>query len=329
MKAFSWLAVAMFFAVPAFGQENPDQAKLLGITYEQFQRTYPDDCQTLRAARYANESKNGSLESCEVRHHSKELVPGSKISKEVAFFKDRRVIELDFYLKGRTAALGLQELYGPPDPPVKMESSYAFGKATYGDEGTSMTLDGQGESHFDFRYWTRPGFQIQWAFSSYMSWDDMVQRDTTVVGGLLIKPDTFERVIFLLSAEEPSPAPAVVLPEATKQSIVANSEASKSSPAAAAALADIGHMQTPEEMTALVQEGKASKCAIITSPPGAEIDIDGNKAGVSPLVFILLKKGDSPRTITIKMDGYRTVEQSVVPDGETIPIGLVLEKTAQ
>jgi hypothetical protein len=269
------------------------------------------------------------LESCEVRRHSKELVPGSKISREVAFFKDRRVIELDFYLKGRTAALGLEQLYGPPDPPVKMDSSYAFGKATFGDEGSSMTLDGQGESHFNFSYWTRPGFQIQWAFSSYMSWDDMVQRDTTVFGGLLIKPDTFERVTFLLRAEEPRPAPAVVLPEAMKQSILANSEASKSSPAAAAALADIGHIQTPEEMDALVQEGKASKCAIITNPPGAEIDIDGNKAGVSPLVFILLRKGDTPRTITIKMDGYRTVERSVVPDGNTIPIGLVLEKTAQ
>lgn len=329
MRVLYCLIFALFAAIPAVGQEAADPTKLLGITYDLFRQSHPDDCNTLRAARYATESKKGSLESCEVRHHSKELVPGSKISKEVAFFKDRRIIELDFYLKGRSAALGLEQLYGPPDPPVKMDSSYAFGKATYGDEGSSMTLDGQGESHFNFSYWTRSGFQIQWAFSSYMSWDDMVQRDTTVFGGLLIKPDTFERVIFLLRAEEPRPAPAVALPEAMKQSIVANSEASKSSPAAAVALADIGHIQTPEEMAALVQEGKASKCAIITNPPGAEIDIDGNKAGVSPLVFILLKKGDAPRTITIKMDGYRTVEKSVAPDGKTIPIGLVLEKTAQ
>ena len=329
MKVFLWLALAVLLPVLLLGQENPDQAKLLGVTYDQFRSTYPDDCHTLRAARYANESRNGSLESCEVKHHSKELVSGSKIGREVVFFKDHRVIELDFYLKGRTAALGLEQLYGPPDPPVKMDSSYAFGKATYGDDGSSMTLDGQGESHFNFSYWTRPGFQIQWAFSSYMSWDDMVQRDTTVLGGLLIKPDTFEKVTFLLHEDESRPAPAPALSDAMKQSIEANSEASKSSPAAAASMADVGHIQTPEEMAALVQEGKASKCAIITTPPGAEIDIDGNKAGVSPLVFVLLKKGDTPRTITIKLAGYRTVVQSVVPDVKTIPIGLALEKTAQ
>jgi hypothetical protein len=131
------------------------------------------------------------------------------------------------------------------------------------------------------------------------------------------------------ASERPAPAQASVLPEAMGQAIITNSEEGKSSPAAAAAMADIGHIQTPEEMAEQVQAGQASKCAVITNPPGAEIDIDGNKAGVSPMVFVLLKKGDTPRVITIKMNGYKTVEKRVVPDGKTIPIGLTLEAEAR
>ena len=130
-------------------------------------------------------------------------------------------------------------------------------------------------------------------------------------------------------SEEPSPAQAPVLTDTMKQEFTANSEAGKSSPAAAAALADVGHVQTPQEMTALVEAGKASKCAVVTNPPGAEIDVDGNKAGVSPMVFVLLKHGDTPRIITIRMSGYKTVEMREVPDGKTIPIGLTLEKEPQ
>ena len=114
--------------------------------------------------------------------------------------------------------------------------------------------------------------------------------------------------------------------ETMKQAVQVNSEAAKGSPAAAAALAETGHISTPEELADLVQKGLASKCAVVTTPPGAEIDIDGNKMGVSPIVFVLLKRGDTPRTVSIKMDGYKTVEKKFVPDGKPIPIGLTMEK---
>jgi hypothetical protein len=130
-------------------------------------------------------------------------------------------------------------------------------------------------------------------------------------------------------SEEPQSAQAPVLPEPTKRSMLANSETGKSSPAAAAALADVGHVLTPEEMAGQVQAGQASKCAVVTNPPGAEIYVDGNKAGLSPMVFVLLKKGDTPRVVTIKMGGYKTVEKRVVPDGSIIPLGLTLEKEPQ
>jgi len=110
------------------------------------------------------------------------------------------------------------------------------------------------------------------------------------------------------------------------QQIGANSEAAKGSPAHAASLANVGHELSPQELAELVEKGQASKCAVVTVPPGAEIEIDGNKAGVSPLVLVLLKQGDTPRTVTIKMSGYKTVEKKVIPDGKVIPIGLALEK---
>jgi len=130
-------------------------------------------------------------------------------------------------------------------------------------------------------------------------------------------------------SEELTSAQAPVLPEAMKNAIAANSEAGKSSPAAAATLASVGHIQSPEEMAAEVKAGEASKCAVITNPPGAEVDIDGNQAGLSPMVFVLLRKGDTPRVITIKLNGYKTVVKSVVPDGKMIPLGLTLEKESQ
>jgi hypothetical protein len=104
-----------------------------------------------------------------------------------------------------------------------------------------------------------------------------------------------------------------------------NSEAAKSSPAAAAALAQEGHVLTPQELEEAVKAGRGSKCAIVTSPAGAEIFIDGNKAGISPVTFVLMKR-DAPRTITVKMAGYKTIEKQVEPDGKVIPLGLTLEK---
>jgi PEGA domain len=117
-------------------------------------------------------------------------------------------------------------------------------------------------------------------------------------------------------------------PTQVPQEVIVNSEAAKASPAAAAAAADVGHVRTPAELAELVGKGEASRCAVITSPAGAEIETDGNKLGVSPLVFVLLKHGNTPRVVTIKMKGYKTAEKSFIPDGKTIPIGLTLEAEA-
>jgi hypothetical protein len=104
-----------------------------------------------------------------------------------------------------------------------------------------------------------------------------------------------------------------------------NSEAGKNAPAAAASLAEEGHVLSPEEMAERVKKGEASKCAVITIPAGAKIWIDGNEAGISPMAFVLLRRGDVPRSIKVTLNGYKTVEKQVTPDGKVIPIALTLE----
>jgi hypothetical protein len=129
------------------------------------------------------------------------------------------------------------------------------------------------------------------------------------------------------TAPQPSPHAAPPPPNSAElETARQNSEDAKTSPAAAAAMATTGHASTPQELAALVAKGQASRCAVITNPAGAEVYIDGNKGGVSPLVFVLLKQGDTPRTVTIKMAGYKTVEKQFVPDGKIIPISVTLEK---
>jgi hypothetical protein len=107
-------------------------------------------------------------------------------------------------------------------------------------------------------------------------------------------------------------------------SLIENSKAGKTSPAAAAQLAQGGPVGTPQEMARLIEKGQASKTEIITSPEGAEIYIDGNKAGVTPLLFVLIRR-DNPRVLTIKVPGYKTVEETLVPDGKNISIIVSLE----
>lgn len=111
---------------------------------------------------------------------------------------------------------------------------------------------------------------------------------------------------------------------APSKELIENSAAGKGSPAAANALAN-GHTETPEQMLELVKQGKASRAAVVTNPPGAQVFIDGRLAGKTPITFFLFRE-ETPRIITVKMDGYQPIEQSVVPDGKTIPIGLDLVK---
>lgn len=100
-----------------------------------------------------------------------------------------------------------------------------------------------------------------------------------------------------------------------------NSEAAMSSPAALAT-----PRSDPQKLAELVKNGQASKCVVVTQPVAADVYVDGLHAAVTPVVFVLLKKADTPRTVEIRMDGYRTIQKQVIPDGHLITIQATLEK---
>ena len=55
--------------------------------------------------------------------------------------------------------------------------------------------------------------------------------------------------------------------------------------------------------------------------------VDGVKIGQSPLFFSLLSHGDMARLITIKKQGYVSVEKSYQPEGKDLRIELNLNRT--
>ena len=136
---------------------------------------------------------------------------------------------------------------------------------------------------------------------------------------------TFEGSTACTSQPMPKPGTTAKFVSPLGQQLKANMQASLSSPAAAAAN-PTGEAPNPSELTELIKNGQASRCVIVSEPEGAEIYIDGLKAGVTPLVFVLLKKGEHPRTIEIRMNGYRSVEKHLIPDGQLISIPVDLEK---
>ena len=78
----------------------------------------------------------------------------------------------------------------------------------------------------------------------------------------------------------------------------------------------------------LVSAGQESYTSIASIPPGAQIFVDGVLGGTTgsiPVMFFLLRHGDTPRVITIKRDGYELYEQKIVPNGSPILITAVLK----
>ncbi len=81
-----------------------------------------------------------------------------------------------------------------------------------------------------------------------------------------------------------------------------------------------------EEQAAWVTNGKGSKCVISTEPAGAEVYVNGLQGGITPLIFGLMKRDGTPWTSEIRLNGYKTIEKHLVPDGQPITIDVKLEK---
>jgi hypothetical protein len=85
-----------------------------------------------------------------------------------------------------------------------------------------------------------------------------------------------------------------------------------------------------KEVARQIKAGTASHCAIVTTPPGAEVYVDGKFAGKTPLEFVLVQQ-DQYRGILVKAPGYSSYERQVWPNGTDYSLNLTLEpsQTAQ
>ena len=117
-------------------------------------------------------------------------------------------------------------------------------------------------------------------------------------------------------------------PDLKKQLQTNSAEGQHSDAAAAASIASGTQLRTRQEQTEVLKSGQASRCIIATTPGGAEIYIDGNRAGKSPMAFALIRHGDTPRVLTIKLAGYMPIEKDFVPDGKDIALDLKLEQAS-
>jgi hypothetical protein len=97
-------------------------------------------------------------------------------------------------------------------------------------------------------------------------------------------------------------------------------------PASSSAESTVDHVPTQQELTQVEKHGQASKCLFLITPGDAEIDIDGKKAGKSPLLLMLAENGSVPHAITIKKEGYFTVQRSLTPDGDDMRISVDLQR---
>lgn len=115
-----------------------------------------------------------------------------------------------------------------------------------------------------------------------------------------------------------------------RDQVIENGLASNKTQAAAASKSwELAHREksyTDQEFLEAVKSAEGSACLIITSPGGAQVEVDGLDAGKTPVGFVLMRHKDAPRAVSIKMDGYEEIHQQFVPDGQDIVLNVKLKK---
>ncbi len=122
---------------------------------------------------------------------------------------------------------------------------------------------------------------------------------------------------------------------ASALSASANTDLDKPSAVQIATPATVSHEPVTEEASTeatrrfapLVAQKKASICTVATTPSGAEVVLDGKKLGVTPMIFVMVKKAQA-RQLTLTMPGYHSVQYSLFPDGNPVPLTVHLSKEA-
>ncbi len=86
------------------------------------------------------------------------------------------------------------------------------------------------------------------------------------------------------------------------------------------------NMLSSQQQLEMVSSGQGSRTVVTSTPSGADLLIDGKKVGVTPMVFILLRKpNDAERTIEVTMPGYKPYQVKLKPNGTSITLPVSLQ----
>ena len=127
------LTLALAGSVSAQNEPLPEPTKLLGIPYDTFRKLYSNECSVskrLKKDRKDFVTGNGQfVETCHVRQHATELVPGANVRYELlGWFSSSpnipvpwcKVFSVYVVVEGHLS--NMEQDYGKPDPATQMES---------------------------------------------------------------------------------------------------------------------------------------------------------------------------------------------------------------
>lgn len=108
----------------------------------------------------------------------------------------------------------------------------------------------------------------------------------------------------------------------------ANSQGEGNAPVSEAAQKLVG-AEAVRRYAGLIHSRKASLCSISSYPEGATVKLDGQDLGVTPIVFVALKKNAGfGHLVTVSLAGFEPAEYRIFPDGQSFPLSLHLNKIA-
>lgn len=87
-----------------------------------------------------------------------------------------------------------------------------------------------------------------------------------------------------------------------------------------------GDKLSPDQIAKMTRDGTGSVTIITSTPPSADVVLDGRKILRTPAYFVMEKKGDGSRNLAVTLPGYKPYEQKVVVNGQPVALNVKLEK---
>ncbi len=207
MRSVAGMMFALFLNTAVFGfAASPfraDPSALVGMNFQQFTQTYPDECKRMlelppaEALHYLDWSEHNAVtvHRCEIKHRSKEIIPGyiDNFYKEYLYVKNGKIFCVQF----EADPISLFKLfdhikaaYGPDDDilSIKIFGSTAptvvdrsgSGEINYSIGNETTIVNDHGASYGMSEVWTKCKFTLIVRAGSYEGFNGSGSTSTTV-----------------------------------------------------------------------------------------------------------------------------------------------------